>query len=192
MNQSLIKLNNNHGLVTDENGNISLISKENDSYDFKEILLKDNDLEELNLKLEMTKEQLDDNKTKTIAAKIMNTLVVGIVIFLYINLHSIASSVILYLYFKALLILTFGTRIERNNNKMKLTTDIEKMELEIQTLEKELTKIKEKSKYKINDSTVKVSTIDEEKTYTEMSLPLDSCISKENSKIRVLKLSKRK
>ena len=37
MNQKLVEINNNYGIVSDENGNISFIEKENDSYNFEEI-----------------------------------------------------------------------------------------------------------------------------------------------------------
>lgn len=197
MNKNLIELNNNCGVVSDENGNISLISKESDSYVFEEILLKDNDLEGLNLKLRKAREQLAYNKQKTIFAKITNAVLVCILTFLYINLHSILSIEMLipllafsYLPFKIAASFINGTRRGRRILKKKLTIDIEKMELEIPTLEKELSEIKEKSKYK-------VSTIDETKTpieeiCPEVSLPMDSYISGQHNKVRVLSLSKRK
>lgn len=201
MNQNLIQLNNNCGMASDENGNLSLIGKESDSYDFEEILLKENDLENLNLRLQKSKEKLSDTKQNMIFGEIANVGLIGAEVFIYAFLHSaiplellIPIMAITYVPFKCFVSLMYGTRIGRHIKKKRLTTDIEKMKLELPTLEKELMEIKEKSKYKVN-----VSIVDETKTEipveeirSEMSLPMDSYISEEHTKVRVLSLSKRR
>ena len=62
MNKSLLQINDNYGAVSDENGNIKEITKENNNYEFKDILLKENYLQELNEKLNSSKEELSCNK----------------------------------------------------------------------------------------------------------------------------------
>ena len=192
MNQKLVEINNNYGIVSDENGNISFIEKENDSYNFEEILLKENNLDDLKSKLENYKNKLSDNKEKIIYDYITDACLIVLEIILFAFLHStvplnilIALIIGCYIIPKMVSSLLFGTRLGKHIQKKKLTTDIEMMELEINTIEKELTEIKEKSKYKVNDSTF------DETIYPKISLSMDSYNVKQD-KVRVLSLSKKK
>ncbi len=200
MNQHLIQINNNCGVVSDEDGNISLIKKENDLYDFEKTLLKENELETLELKLKNSKEALSDNNQNKIFGEIANAGLIVLEVAIFASLHSILSikmliavMAIAYMPFKGLISVICGTRIGRHFKKKKLTADIEKIELDISTLEKELKEIKEKSKYKVEYQT---ATNSNEETSTkeichEISMPIDN-ISERNNKVRVLSLSKRK
>ena len=196
MKQNLIQINDNFGVVSDEKGNISLISKENDSHDFEKILLKENELENLQLQLKECKVKEADNKQKIKEGEITNAFLVVGGIALYVALHSVLPLEMLllvmgiyYVPLKCVLSLIYGTRIGRYITKKKLTIDIAKLELDVPTLEKELAKIKEKSKFKVDCSTVVES---KEKIYPENLLSIDSYISEAHNKVRVLSLSKRK
>lgn len=121
MNQNLIQINNNFGVVSDENGNISLIGKENCSYSFDEILLKDNELEDLNLKLKSSKAKLSDNKKNMIFGEIASVGLIVAEVFLYAFLHSILPPetimeimAICYVSLKLMVSNMYGTRIKRN------------------------------------------------------------------------------
>ncbi len=48
MNKNLIQISNNLSAVTDEDGNVDIISKENNNYNFKGILKEENRLETYN------------------------------------------------------------------------------------------------------------------------------------------------
>ena len=66
MNHNLVQVNDNYGVVIDEKGNVSLISKENCKYNFEHILIGENELEELNSKLNNLKRELSNNKSNSI------------------------------------------------------------------------------------------------------------------------------
>lgn len=202
MNQNLVEINNNCGIVSDENGNVSLIEKKNDTYNFEEILLKENQIENLKLKLEIFKENLERNKKNIIYGEIINIVLLALEIGMAIFMSSalVLKDLILlmaatYIPFKLINILMHGTRIERHIKKKKLITKIEEIELELPTLENELANIKEKSKYKIECSTINESnekTLANEFDYN-LSLPMamnNYYAPKVTNKVRVLKLRK--
>lgn len=215
MNQNLMQINNNCGVVSDEDGNISVIKKENDLYDFEKILLKENELETLELKLKNSKKELSDNKWIMKHDAILSVLLIVIEIVMFALGYSlyplkklIATTAISYLHIKVIFSIAAGlaywfdkktfsiaacTKIGRYFKKKKLTAAIEKMELNIITLKKELEEIKEKSKYKVEYQTATKSnekTVSEE-IYHEVSMPIDN-ISKRNNKVRILSLAKTK
>lgn len=195
MKQKLVNISNNCGVVSDENGNVSFIEKESDSSNLKEILLKENNLEELKSKLEDYKNKLSLNKQDIIFGNISSVALITMESALFAFLHSVLPVLILlivmaisYVPFKAMSVVTFGTRIGRHIKKNKLTTDIKSVELELSTLEKELVNIKENSKYK-----VLYSTLDENKTSVkEKDSEIESYILNEKNKVKVLSLMKKK
>ncbi len=197
MNKELIETNNNHGAVLDENGNVNLIKKENDSCQFEEILSKENDLENLKSQLEDHQHDLNWNEIKTGLAKIYNFLAIAVAIipfvFSPISLPTLGVSLFFYSCIKVGSLCVWGTKRRRNREKQKLTSDIETKKLEISNLEKELTKAKEKAKYKVEKPTINQS---KEENYRkesslEFSIPIDNDNSKKNNKVKVLSLSKR-
>ena len=202
MNQNLVEINNNCGIVSDENGNVSLIEKKNDTYNFEEILLKENQIENLKLKLEIFKENLERNKKNIIYGEIINIVLLALEIGMAIFMSSalVLKDLILlmaatYLPFKLINILMHGTRIERHIKKKKLTTKIEEIELELPTLEKELVNIKEQSKYKVECSTINETNdktfTDEYERYLKLPITINKYYTpKVNNKVRVLKLRK--
>ncbi len=199
MNQKLVQINNNYGVVSDKNGNISFIEKESDSYNFEEILLKENNLEKLKSKLENCKNQLSSTKLDMIGGNVCGIISIAIEIVLFASLHSVLTlgtlitvMAISYINFKGMGLLMFGTRIGRHSKKNKLINDIEKMELELPKLEKELKEIKEKSKYKVSISTVDETKNSIEKIYPEISLSMDSYIPEKHDMVKILSLTKKK
>ena len=199
MNQKLVQINNNCGMVSDENGDINFIEKENDSYNFEEILLIENNLEELKSKLEDCKNKLFLNKQKTIYGNLANIFLIIMEILLLIFLHSIiplgtliALVIFSYILFKETLLLTYGTIGKKYKEKNKLIADIEKLELELPKLEKKLKEIKEKSKYKVSVSTVEETKTNVEKIYSEISLSMDRYTPKKRDMVKVLSLTKKK
>ena len=77
--------------------------------------------------------------------------------------------------------------------KRKLTSTIEEIETNIPKLKKELQSMKEKTKYKINYSTLtetesKTSVVD---AYQELSVYMEHNINEETAKVKVLSLRKK-
>ena len=62
MNEYLSQINDNYGIVSDENGEIKVVTKSENNCEFQDILLKENELENLNQELIAAKEKLIDNK----------------------------------------------------------------------------------------------------------------------------------
>ena len=199
MKKKLVQISNACGIVSDENGDISFIEKESDSYNFEEILLKENNLEELKSKLEDCKNKLSLNKQNIIGGNVGSIILITMEIALFTFLHSalplgilIAVGTLSYIPFKGMLLLMCGTRIGRYKEKNKLIADIEKLESELPELEKELTEIKEKSKYKVRASTVNETKPSVEEIYPEISLSMDSYAPEKHDTIKVLSLRKKK
>ena len=200
MNQRLVQVNNNYGAVSDEKGNISIISKESGDYDFESILKKENELEDLTFKLNNFKNKLSDNKRNMIFGEITTAFILCgelVLFFIFNPVISIETLIavmsIFYLTTKSLNLGTYGTRIGRYMKKRKLTSTIEEIETNIPKLEKELQSMKEKTKYKINYSTLtetesKTSVVD---AYQELSVYMEHNINEETAKVKVLSLRKK-
>ncbi len=156
MNKSLLQINDNYGAVSDENGNIKEITKENNNYEFKDILLKENYLQELNEKLNSSKEELSCNKYDIIGGEITSVLfVVTIILIWYFGFKELSLPIkiissLMFFPLKGICLLEFGSRIGRIKKRKKLKKTIDECEKEIPELEKELEYVKEKSKYKVN------------------------------------------
>ncbi len=200
MNQNLFQLNDNCGIVSDEKGNTNLIKKENNSYQFDEILLKENEIERLRNKLSDCKDKLSLNKQNIIYGEIASIFLIVLEIFMFGFLHSTVPikkllfiMAISYLPLKAIITLTYGTRIGKHNKKIKLNGEIEKIESDIPTLEKELDKIKEKSKYKVERFAFMENNnkSNDNEICHEASLIVDDYIKKDKNKVKILSLTKK-
>lgn len=200
MNRNLIQLNKNCGIVSDEKGNMSLVSEENDFYNFKKILLRENKVENLKLELENAEKEQSDNKRNLKINIPVNILLIAMEIIIYLNLPvtyplTLSISIVAYTYtiFKALASLMYGTIIGNLIKKKRLTSNIEKMELDLSILEKGLKRMKERSNYKVDYSTaIESKTTSTGEINHELSLPIDSHGSEEVRKVKVLSLLKRK
>lgn len=194
MNQNFVKVNDNYGAVSDENGDISIISKENCEYELKDILIKENELEDLNLRLSTAKEILSSYKQDTIFGEIYTTLALGMIIVLYVLSHPtfptgiFITTMSLECVLKALNLVPFYIK------KRKLNTAINEFEMTIPKLEKELQDMKEKTKYKVNYSTLtqsesKTAIID---SYRKLSAYMNHNVNEEPTKVKVLNLTRKK
>lgn len=193
MNQNLIEINDNYGVVTDEHNNIKLIKKENNSYPFEEILLRENELEELKLKLKEYTKSLFFNRQCIVASKIASAIfltafVIGFA-FLYSQMpigELVFCAILSCLCYKGITAFAFGTKSERDNEKKELTSIINQIESQIPVLEKELEEIKEKTTYKDNYPV----TSEYKEEIDDNSLTENSHIQRKN-KMRVLRLSEK-
>lgn len=201
MNQNLIQINDNYGAVSDENGNISIISKDNQEYDLQDILTKENELEILKSRLNTEKKELSTNKMNMIFGEIMNGIVIGGEIVLYYFLHStLPTSILLflmsliYIITKGITLIEYGTRIGRITKKKKLNASIEELESKIPELEKELCEMKQKTNYKINYQehceSKTISQVNE--AYQCLSAYMEHNINEEPTQVKVLRLSRKK
>ena len=84
MHNNLIKVTDNFGVVTGDKGRISIINKESSDYDLETILIKENELEETELKLHDANKCLKENKSKTIWGIFSDILLIVVEIALYI------------------------------------------------------------------------------------------------------------
>lgn len=194
MNQNLIEINDNYGVVTDEHNNIKLIKKENSSYPFEEILLRENELEELKTKLKVYTQILSSSRGAGVAGKIANALFLTVFVVSFAYLYSrmpigelIFCEILFYLPFKGMTVLTIGTKSERDNEKKELTSTINEIESQIPVLEKELEEIKEKTTYRDNSPV----TSEYKEEIDGNSLTENSHIQRKN-KMRVLRLSEKR
>lgn len=156
MYQDLVQINDNYGAIIDEDGNISIISKETQEYELADILKKENDLEKLELNLEENKKTLSDLKSKIFFGKIISILTIVDEFILYCVLHSVYSSTVVfsimaifYLLVKIPATIEYGTKIEGIIKKKKLQNVIKELEDKRFKSEKELQKMKVATNYQI-------------------------------------------
>ena len=160
MNEYLSQISENYGIVSDENGEIKVVTKSESNFEFQDVLLKENELEILKQELMDAKEKLIDNKERIIFGELCNLVIIGGGIFLGIELFSVVTPQLLvylltgmYAITKAINIAMNGTRIGRYKKNKKLKSSIESLEKNSLQLEVELKKIKEKAKYKVESDT---------------------------------------
>ena len=160
MNEYLSQISDNYGIVSDENGEIKVVTKSETNCEFQDILLKENELENLNQELITAKEELIENKANTIFGELGNLVIIGGGIFLGIELFPATSTQLLihtligmYAITKTILLAMCGTRIGRYKKNKKLKSSIESLEENSVQLEAELKNLKEKAKYKVESDT---------------------------------------
>ena len=201
MNQNLVQINDNYGAVSDENGSIKVISKENSDCELKDILAKENELEDLSLKLNTAKKELFSNKIDTIFGEILNTVIISGEIVLYFTLNSILPTAILitvmtlfYIPTKGVNLVSGGSRIGRHIKRKKLNATIRDLDEKIPQLEKILTDMKTKTKYNVEYTTISnpKSTIHISNAYGDLSMYMNSCVNEEPKEIKVLSLTRKK
>ena len=137
MNKSFIQINDNYATVSDENGNIRLVSKKNNKTSFEEILTKENELEEKENSLKEAKEDLSINKNNIIGGEILNLTLYGGTAFLYFFMNGkvapVGTATITALYYGTLKVvacaMSGGTRIRKIKDRKYLVL-INKIDLE--------------------------------------------------------------
>lgn len=160
MNEYLSQISDNYGIVSDENGEIKVVTKSENNCEFQDILLKENELENLNQELITAKSELTENKANTIFAELGNLVIIGGGIFLSIELFPVVSTQSLiymligtYAIIKSISLVMYGTRIGRYKKNKKLKSTIESLEENSVQLEAELKNLKEKAKYRVESDT---------------------------------------
>lgn len=160
MNEYLSQISDNYGIVSDENGEIKVVTKSETNCKFQDILLKENELENLNQELITAKSELTENKANTIFAELGNLVIIGGGIFLSIELFPVVSTQSLiymligtYAIIKSISLVMYGTRIGRYKKNKKLKSTIESLEENSVQLEAELKNLKEKAKYRVESDT---------------------------------------
>ena len=160
MNEYLSQISDNYGIVSDENGEIKVVTKSENNCEFQDILLKENELENLNQELIAAKEKLIDNKERTINGELCNLVIIVGLIMLAIAIFPVVSTQLLiylltgfYAVFKAITTAICGTRIGRYKKNKKLKSSIESLEKNSVQLEAELKILKEKAKYRVESDT---------------------------------------
>lgn len=160
MNEYLSQISDNYGIVSDEFGDIKVVTKSETNCKFQDILLKENELENLNQELITAKSELTENKANTIFAELGNLVIIGGGIFLSIELFPVVSTQSLiymligtYAIIKSISLVMYGTRIGRYKKNKKLKSTIESLEENSVQLEAELKNLKEKAKYRVESDT---------------------------------------
>lgn len=160
MNEYLSQISDNYGIVSDENGEIKVVTKSENNCEFQDILLKENELENLNQELIAAKSELTENKANTIFGELGNLVIIGGGIFLSIELFPVVSTQSLiymligtYAIIKSISLVMYGTRIGRYKKNKKLKSTIESLEENSVQLEAELKILKEKAKYRVESDT---------------------------------------
>ena len=140
-----------------EFGEIKVVTKSETNCKFQDILLKENELENLNQELITAKSELTENKANTIFGELGNLVIIGGGIFLSIELFPVVSTQSLicmligtYAIIKSISLAMYGTRIGRYRKNKKLKSTIESLEKNSVQLEAELKNLKEKAKYALN------------------------------------------
>lgn len=160
MNEYLSQISDNYGIVSDENGEIKVVTKSATNYELQDILLKENELENLNQELIAAKEKLIDNKERTINGELCNLVIIVGLIILAVAIFPVVSTQFLiylltgfYAITKAINIAMNGTRIGRYKKNKKLNSSIKSLEENSLQLAYELVNLKEKAKYKVESDT---------------------------------------
>src|SRR5574344_809028 len=160
MNQSLIQINDNLGVVSDEKGKLRLVSKKDKSYNFEDILLAENHCEDLYSKLIDKKAEQKHIKYNIGMGKITGSAAIcfEIMIFIIAQTFSISSGIaipIIIVTFISWLIghnVLYGSFTGNYIKNLKIKNNINEMEADLEILEKKLFFIKQDCQFEVNDS----------------------------------------
>lgn len=192
MNEYLSQINDNYGIVSDENGEIKVVTKSENNCEFQDILLKENELENLNQELIAAKEKLIDNKERTINGELCNLVIIVGLIMLAIAIFPVVSTQLLiylltgfYAVFKAITTAICGTRIGRYKENKKLNSSIKSLEEDRLQLIYKLVNLKEKAKYKVESNTKNYCV---ESSFTKNT---SEVLNVDLGKVKVMKLTRK-
>lgn len=195
MNQKLIQINDNYGVTIDENGNTKMVSKESNDYEFQDILTKENELENLSLKLDNAKNKLPLNKLNIILSTIINVLLLAGCTYLLLNIVSlkllITTIAVSCIPTETFSLLAFGGIIGNCIKRKNLKETIKDLEEQVPKLEKELSNIKEKSRY-VTDIKANETKLEKDIPTTYYNLPIysENKTDEKQSKVKILSLTK--
>ena len=203
MNEYLSQINDNYGIVSDENGEIKVVTKSESNFEFQDVLLKENELEilkqelmdakeKLNQELIAAKEKLIDNKERTINGELCNLVIIVGLIMLAIAIFPVVSTQLLiylltgfYAVFKAITTAICGTRIGRYKENKKLNSSIKSLEEDRLQLIYKLVNLKEKAKYKVESDTKNYCV---ESSFTKNT---SEVLNVDLGKVKVMKLTRK-
>lgn len=161
MNNNLIEINDLVALKINDEGEISLIIKDNNEYRFEDILTIENEIEVLNQQIEDCYDEKKKNNLVTLFAETINFTVLFIELLMYFfsnNLIELENNLypMLMLYFvsKFINIKVFGTRLKRYKVKIEKNNTLDKLQKKLESKEKQLIDMRTKINYenkKINN-----------------------------------------
>lgn len=191
MNRTLVEINENNGASIDEYGNIRKISINSDEYKLEEILKKEDELENLNERLEEERRKYESVKMNISLARFLNSISVGGAVFMgLITLGTVhISSTLLISGFmygmgKFYSLASCGTRKGRKEKREFLEEEIPKLEREEEASSIELWDMKRKVKFKEEEVEVLNN--------LEIPFNMDQIVRGEKTKVKVLDLRKRR
>lgn len=197
MNQKLIQINDNYGVTIDENGNTKMVSKESNDYEFQDILTKENELEDLNLKLDNAKNKLPLNKLNIILSTVINVFLLAVCTYLLLNIVSlkflITTIAVSCIPTEAFSLLAFGGIVGNCIKRKNLKKIIKDLEEQVPKVEKKLSNIKEKSRY-VTDVKADEDKLEKSIPTTYYNLPIysENKTNEKHAKIKVLNLTRNK
>lgn len=157
MNKDLIEINNNYGVVSDENGDIKIIKKDSEEIDFLEILTTENEIENIILHIEKLKKEISNIEHKK--EKIDLILMIPIVSAISMLILKMLPPIIILYTIIASYILSTPLYLQKSYYSKKKTILIEKIQ-ELNKKEKKLTKklrnIKYRTNFRINNKSVDI------------------------------------
>ena len=155
MNISLVDLGDTKGLSIDENGDVTVISKEKNDASFDEILQKENELEAKECCMTKASDKYNYTKGNLRASRFCNVFIVAGMIVVSIFLYGTPIKAILLANLalgglgKFMSIGSFGTTSGNRRRIRRLKNEIAKLENEIPAVEKELKDMKNKANYNV-------------------------------------------
>lgn len=201
MNKNLVQISNNFGVVSDENGNVKILNKENEDYCFQDILMTENELESLKSELNDTKQKLHLNKIDIILGEILSSLLIIGEIILYsvgVSSYPISALAIVmtltYIPMKTILLFSCGgSRIRKYTQKKKLNKTLNDLEEKIPQIEKSLNTMIEKAKYSANWTEDKDLNPESYvlSAYHNSTLYSENNVNEKKPKVKVLSLTKK-
>ncbi len=193
MNRDLIAFNENNGIVIDEVGNPTIISKEHDNCSLKEILERENTLETLNNDLASANNEHDIIKNRIRLGKRSNIGILLLTLFMVgmcLNTSTPIQETFIICggftaFSKLLSVSVSGLGIINKKKIKELEREINELETEIVKQEKELSDVKEKAKY------TTISNTSSKKDYQELTFDNMYAHNEEKylGKVKVLKLT---
>lgn len=155
MNNELIKLNNDLGVVTDEKGHIKVVNIEAYNNNLEDILLKENEIENNEKKLVSLQNKLLEKKLFKISSIVFLSMFCFLALPLSISLAIENTDGILALVIKLIPLyvptllpaIWLGNPIKLHKEVVKIKEEISKSEQEIEVFKEELTRAKERSKF---------------------------------------------
>lgn len=197
MNKNLVELNENCGMAVDENGNITIITKENSEHEFKEILERENELETIGTDFSDVYDKYTTAKINLKSSRLSNIVIVTFTLLLagllgftnsgyYLTVEELIAVIGTGTFFKLMSVQMFGTAIGNKKKIKNLKGQAASIHQKDVTLEKQLDDIKEKVNYSAVDKTTNKF------TFTPHEYNSIETDVKETGKVRVLSLNKKR